>query len=186
MGGQHTLSGETRSRASLMRHVLLVGGGVAAGAVAGATVVERAFSAPSPEQDAQILNLVLGLEYLEEAFYADAIKRGALGGELLEFANVVGGHEQEHVAYVRGALGTHAAKRPRFAFGQATASPKAFVRNAVALEDTMVGAYNGQATNLTPARSQPPRASLSVEARHAAWIRDIAGVTPPRTRPTRR
>ena len=43
------------------------------------------------------------------------------------------------------------------------------------LEDTAVAAYNGQAANLTKPVLQAAATIVSVEARHAAWIRDIVG-----------
>lgn len=46
------------------------------------------------------------------------------------------------------------------------------------LEDLGVAAYNGQATNLTAKALVPAAEIVSVEARHAAWIRAIAGKLP--------
>ena len=43
------------------------------------------------------------------------------------------------------------------------------------LEDTAVAAYNGQAVNLTKPVLKAAATIVSVEARHAAWIRDIVG-----------
>lgn len=136
-----------------------------------------ALSAPSPEQDAQILNLVLLLEETERAFYAEALRRGGLRGELREFARVVGAHEQAHVAFLRKALGRAARRRPTLEFGETTGDPDRFAVTAATLEDTVVAAYNGQATNLTKPTLRAAATIVSVEARHAAWIRDIIGKT---------
>ena len=46
------------------------------------------------------------------------------------------------------------------------------------LEDVSVGAYNGQATNVTPGVFLAAARIVSVEARHAAWIRSIRGLDP--------
>ena len=46
------------------------------------------------------------------------------------------------------------------------------------LEDAAVAALNGQITNLTPERLAAACAIVSVDARHAAWIRDIGGMPP--------
>ena len=46
------------------------------------------------------------------------------------------------------------------------------------LEDAAVAALNGQITNLTPERLADACAIVSVDARHAAWIRDIGGMPP--------
>lgn len=178
MDVRRALSGETGSRAGFLQRAIVVTGGLTAGGVVVGGLVETAASAPSPVQDARILNLVLGLEHLESAFYADALARGGIRGELLEFAQVAGGHERAHVAFLRKALGAKAVKPSRYEFGAATRKPRAFTRAAVVLEDTVVAAYNGQATNLTPATLAAAARIVSVEARHAAWIRDLARLTP--------
>jgi hypothetical protein len=165
------------SRAHLLRRVLVAGGALSAGAALGG-LPRLAASSPSRAQDARILNLVLLLEYVEAAFYADARAKGALRGELRKFATVVGGHEQQHVSFLKKALGAGARKEPQLSFGNATTDPQAFVAAAVALEDTSVAAYNGQATNLTAGTLAAAAKIVSVEARHAAWIRAIAGKVP--------
>jgi hypothetical protein len=147
-------------------------------AVAGATLFGRAdtvLGAESQEQDVRILNLVLRLEYTEVAFYAEAIRNGALRGDLLEYAQAASRHEQEHVLFLRQALGTDAVASPGFRFGRATRDPDAFTRTAIELEDLAVAGYNGQATNLSAATLAAAATIVSVEARHAAWIRAIAG-----------
>jgi len=149
----------------------------AAGVVV-AGVPKLASSAPSPAQDVRVLNLALLLEYVEAAFYAEARARGALRGELRVFAEVVGGHEQQHLAFLEKTLGAKARAKPKLEFGKATTDPDAFVEGALALEDTGVAAYNGQATNLTPGALAAAARIVSVEARHAAWIRSIAGKLP--------
>lgn len=137
-----------------------------------------ASSAPSPAQDVRVLNLVLLLEYVEAAFYAEARAKGALGGKLRDFVTVVGAHEQQHLSFLKDALGSKARKKPRLEFGKATTDPDAFLAAAIMLEDTGVAAYNGQATNLTRAALAIAAKIVSVEARHAAWIRAIAGKPP--------
>jgi hypothetical protein len=169
---------EAQTRANLVRRALLVGGTLTLGGIAVGGIPHVASSAPSPAQDVRILNLVLLLEYLEEAFYADALKRGALKGELRQYARVVGSHERAHVKFIAGALGSAARKKPTFSFGGATRSPAAFTAAALALEDLSVAAYNGQAANLTKKTLAAAARIVSVEARHAAWIRFIADKVP--------
>jgi hypothetical protein len=118
------------------------------------------------------------LEYLQAAFYADALARGNLRGELREFAEVVGEHEQAHVAFLKKALGPAARKEPAFRFDGATRDPQKFGATARVLEDAGVAAYNGQAANLTKPTLGAAVKIVSVEGRHAAWIRDIIGVEP--------
>jgi hypothetical protein len=166
------------SRGKLLRRALAGGGAIVAGGVVVAGLPRSADSAPSPAQDAEILNLALLLEYMESAFFTEASFSGKLSGELLEYAQIVRGHERAHVAFLRGALGSKARKEPKFDFGNATKDPKAFTSAAVKLQDLMVAAYNGQATNLTTGALEAAAKIVSVEARHAGWIRAIAQENP--------
>jgi hypothetical protein len=168
----------SETRSDLIRRALVAGGTLALGGVTIAGLPRLARSAPSPSQDVRILNLVLLLEYLEEAFYADAVRRGVLKGELRQYAQIVGGHEQAHVAFIEKTLGSAARRKPRLAFGDATSDPRKFTAAALALEDLSVAAYNGQAANLTKGALAAAARIVSVEARHAAWIRFIAGEVP--------
>jgi rubrerythrin len=133
---------------------------------------------PSPAQDRRILNFALLLEYVQAAFYREALSRGLLRGELREFAQTVAANEEEHIALLRRALGPRARTQPTFRFDDALQSSDAFVRSAMILEDAGVAAYNGQAANLTKEALLPALRMVSVEGRHAAWIRDIAGEDP--------
>jgi rubrerythrin len=166
------------SREQFVKRALVVGGAVTAGGAVLGALPKLASSAPSPAQDVKILNLVLLLEYVESAFYAEALDRGVLRGQLREYVTVVGAHEQQHLAALKGALGNKARNKPRLRFGNATTDPDAFVAAAIKLEDTSVAAYNGQATNLTKPTLAVAAKIVSVEARHAAWIRAIAGKPP--------
>jgi hypothetical protein len=171
-----TFAGE--SRAKLFRRALAAGGAVLAGGVIVGGLPRPAESAPSPAQDAEIFNLALLLEYMESAFFTEASVSGKLTGELLEFTEIVRGHERAHVAFLRDALGEKARKRPTFDFGNATQEPAAFTAAAMALQDLMVAAYNGQAGNLTTGALEAAAKIVSVEARHAGWIRAIADRNP--------
>lgn len=163
------------TRTRLLQRAVVGGGVIVAGGVLLGGLPEVAPGARSKAQDVKILNLVLQLEELEAAFYADAEARGALKGELADFARVVGEHERAHVAYLRKALGTAAEPKPTFDFGNTTSNSDRFVAAAALLEDTAVAAYNGQAVNLTKPTLKAAATIVSVEARHAAWIRDIVG-----------
>ena len=167
-----------QSRGKLLKRALAAGGTVLAGGVVIAGLPRLAVSAPSPAQDLEILNFALQLEYMESAFFAEASVSGRLTGELLGFSETVRRHERAHVAFLRTALGRKARKRPTFDFGNATRDPNAFTSAAVALQDLMVAAYNGQAANLTTGVLASAAKIVSVEARHAGWIRAIAGNNP--------
>ena len=58
---------------------------------------------------------------MQSAFYAEALKRAGLTGELKTFAQTVGGHEQAHIAFLKKALGSAARKSPKLDFGDDTA-----------------------------------------------------------------
>lgn len=129
-----------------------------------------------PNGDIAILNYALTLEYLEAAFYKEAVAKGALNGETKKFASVVSQHEQAHVAALKKALGSKATKQPSFDFKGTTQSQSTFQQTALTLEDTGVKAYLGQAGNIKTKPVLTAAASiLPVEARHAAWIADIIG-----------
>jgi Ferritin-like domain len=134
-----------------------------------------AAAAPSRAQDLQILQLVMQLEYTQVAFYEQAVREAGLTGDLREFAQTSLGHEREHLSAIRGALGAKTVPRPRMEFGAKTKSASAFISAATELEDLAVAGYNGQATNLTKHTLAAAAEIVSVEARHAAWVRAIAG-----------
>jgi len=156
----------------------LVGGGAVLGALARPAVAQTA-------NDVSILNFALTLEYLEAAFYTEAASMGALAGRdtstrrALRFAQVAGQHERAHVAFLRNALGGAAVSRPQFNFRGTTENKALFIKTAIVLEDTGVRAYKGQAPLIdTPAVLVAAVKVHSIEARHAAWIRHIAGQPP--------
>lgn len=157
---------------------LVAAGGLAGGAVVLAGSAEEGRSAQSQEQDERIFNFALGLEYLQAAFYAHALERGQLRGELREFARVVGGQERAHVRFIRDQLGNAAREEPEFDFGDLAADEERFSQAALALEESGVGGYIGQGANLTVEGVAAAAPIVSVEARHAAWIRDLVGENP--------
>jgi hypothetical protein len=76
-------------------------------------------------------------------------------------------------------LGRQAVAAPHFDFRGTTEDPGAFRKTAVAFEDLAVAAYKDQIPLLRqPAFLTAAVAIHSVEARHAAWIRRLAGVLP--------
>jgi hypothetical protein len=140
------------------------------------TTTARAGSAKS---DVAILNFALTLEYLQASFYTEAERVGALKGALADQARVVGSHERAHVTAFRTVLGHAAVKRPHFDFHGVTENAKSFRATAVAFEDLAVGAYKEQLPSIRSDQYLAAAISIhSVEARHAAWIRRLAGVVP--------
>ena len=145
---------------------------VAGGAFAGALpAIARAGTAAS---DVAILNFALTLEYLEAAFYAEAVSKGRFSGKVGTFAGVVAKHEAAHVAFLKSALGSAAVKSPKFDFKGSNTNRAKFLATAQVLEDTGVAAYLGQAGLIKSKKILGAAASvLAVEARHAGWVRDL-------------
>lgn len=153
---------------------------VAAGGALGVLGLDGTAAAHTNDrQDDAILNYVLGLEYLQAAFYTEAERAGALRGALAHQAQVVGAHERAHVTAIREVLGPDAMKPPTFDFHGVTEDPDAFRRTAVAFEDLSVAAYKYEIPDIRSPRYLAAAVGIiSVEARHAAWIRRLAGVLP--------
>ena len=176
--GQRTVRPHALTRARFLR-AFFTGGVVLLGGVPFISRAPRlAHAVQSPETDAKILNFALLLEYLEDAFYSDALARDALSGDLLAFAQEVSRHEAAHVELLRDALGEKARPRPSFDFGDATSDPERFSSAAMLLEETGSAAYIGQGANLSVNVVVTVGRIASVEARHTAWIRDIVGRHP--------
>jgi Ferritin-like domain len=153
------------------------GTGTAAAVLAGIGLADGARAAG--DGDVGILNYALTLEYLQAAFYTEAERVGALRGIAAQAAAEIGAVERAHVQALRKALGTSAVARPSFDFQGTVADGDAFLRTAVAFEDLGTAAYKGQLPELrSPAFLAAAAAIHTVEARHAAWIRYLAGRTP--------
>ena len=101
---------------------------------------------------------------------------GKLSGEAAKFAKAVAHDEAAHVTFLKGALGSKAVKTPMFDFKGTTGKQATFLATAMALEDTGVSAYAGAAPMIANKKTLAAALSVhSVEARHAAWVRDIIG-----------
>ena len=161
------------TRADFFRRGAIAGGTLIAGGVAFGGLPAIALGKPSAAQDVEILNYALLLEYLESTFYTEAVANNTLTGGLLEFARTVRDHELAHVEYLAKALGSKAIGKPTFDFGDTVKNPNMFLATAVVLEDTGVTAYDGQGTRLTKKTLAAAATIASVEARHAAWVRQI-------------
>ena len=84
--------------------------------------------------------------------------------------------EDAHVTFLKGALGSKAVKKPKFDFQGTTGKQATFLETAMALEDTGVSAYAGAAPMIANKKTLAAALSVhSVEARHAAWVRQIIG-----------
>ena len=165
------VSGDTRA-AFLSKAI--VGGGALLAAFAAPVAAEAAATS-----DVAILNYALTLEYLQAAFYTETERLGAVRGKLARVPRQLGAVERAHVDAIKAALGGAAVKRPAFNFRGVTESQSKFLKTAVAFEDLAAAAYKAQAARIkSPALLAAAISIHSVEARHAAWMRFLVGVTP--------
>jgi hypothetical protein len=145
-------------------------------------LVSTPAAAKTAKGDIAILNFALALEYLQAAFYTQTERVGALRGALAEQARVVGSHERAHVKAFQSVLGSAGIKEPNFNFHGVTDNPRLFRSTAVAFEDLAVRAYKEQLPLIRSNAFLAAAVSVhSVEARHAAWIRRLAGIVPAST-----
>ena len=153
-----------------------VSGGALLGALAPGALAAGAGGGRPPASfgkgDVGILNYALTLEYLEAAFYNGATAAGLpLSPQGTAFLKITTRDENAHVKFLKGALGSKAAKEPKFNFKGANTNAEMFMKTAEVLENTGVHAYSGQALNIKKAAYVKAALSiLTVEARHASVI----------------
>ena len=167
-------------RAAIIKRIAVSLGGLSAAgaAAAGLASASRSSNSSLSSRDKEVLEFALKFEQLQTAFYTQALDDGKLTGQTRQFAEVVGAEERAHLDYLARALGHAATKAPSFTFGDATTNNAKFIAAAVTIEDTGLAAYNGQAENMSRATLQSVARVISVEARHAAWARSLAGKVP--------
>jgi len=127
--------------------------------------------------DAGILNYAYALEQLEAAFYTQIIATPYANISALEMAYLkdIRDHEVAHREFFKAALASNAIESLEVDFSSIDFTNRTSVlATAKAFEDLGVSAYNGAGKLI----SNPDYLTLagkivSVEARHAAWIRDI-------------
>jgi hypothetical protein len=134
--------------------------------------------------DTGILNYAYALEQLEAAFYTAALTSAgyaALTANEKEVIDDLQKHEVIHREFFKTVLGTGAIGTLQFnttTVATLTASKDALLKNSQLLEDTGVSAYNGAGKYLTSAANLLVAGKIvSVEARHAAAIRDMRDST---------
>lgn len=130
--------------------------------------------------DTGVLNYAYALEQLEAAFYAQ-IKTGTYYSGLAansaekQILDDLALHEKAHADFFKTALGSSAIKALEPDFGNINFNDRANVlQNAQAFEDLGVAAYNGAGRYIQTAANLVLAGKIvSVEARHAALIRDL-------------
>jgi rubrerythrin len=172
----------------MTRQSFMMRGAVAAGAVYGMGAVGpfvRQALAQAGGGDVEILNFALTLEYLEAAFYTQALKdTKGLSGDVKKLATTLRDNEVEHVDALTAAIkdgGGMPVEAPGVDFGDAFASQDSFLKLAQTFEDLGVSAYNGAAVEIQSKDILAAAGGIvQVEARHAAAIRSLRGqpITP--------
>ncbi len=172
------VSGDTRL--SFLKKAGLGAGAMVGGGAVLSALAPSALAAAQPGRppasfgkgDVGILNYALTLEYLEAAFYNGATAANLpLSAQGKVFLETVTRDENEHVKFLKKALGSKAAKEPKFDFKGANTSVETFMATAEVLENTGVHAYSGQALNIkTAAYVKAALSILTIEARHASVI----------------
>lgn len=157
------------------------------------TAITKAVVVPAPADavitidvsgDFGVLNYAYALEQLEAAFYETALAQGVINdAEVEEYLTDLAEHEGAHrdfFATAIPAVGGEAIPPLTFDFsGVNFLSQNTILATAQVLEDTGVAAYNGAASYLTtPAYLALAGKIVSVEARHAAAIRSMVGLSP--------
>lgn len=127
--------------------------------------------------DIGILNYAYALEQLEAAFYIKVIesKYSGMTTKEEEYLTDIRDHEIAHREFFKNALGTNAIPNLLVNFSSITFSSRdSVLGTAKAFEDLGVAAYNGAGELLQSADYLLLAGKIvSVEARHAASIRDL-------------
>lgn len=167
----------------MTRESFIMRGAIAAGSVYGLSTVSpfvREAMAQGGDGDIGILNFALTLEFLEAAFYTQALKQvKGLSGDVKEVATQLKADETAHVDGLTGAIkeaGGQPVKAPGVDFGKAFASQDSFLETAQTFEDLGVGAYNGAGPLIKDKATLGTAGSIvQVEGRHAGVIRLLRG-----------
>ena len=127
--------------------------------------------------DVGILNYAYALEQLEAAFYVQAVSTPYTGMSAAELAVLtdIRDHEVIHREFFKAALGSNAIQGLTPNFSSIDFTSRLGILNAAkAFEDTGVSAYNGAAQYISDINYLGLAGKIvSVEARHAALIRDL-------------
>jgi rubrerythrin len=168
--------GDTRlgfmKKAGIGAGAFLSGGALLAAIAPSALAAGAPPTSPFGAGDIGILNYALTLEYLESTFYNEAAKNGIVKAKQLKtILATTQKDENNHVAFLKKALGSKAIGKPSFNFKTAVTNEADFAATAYVLENTGVEAYSGQALNIKSAAYAAAALSIwAVEARHAGAI----------------
>ncbi|MBB6018263.1 ferritin-like domain-containing protein [Deinococcus radiopugnans] len=166
-------------------------GAVMLGGVNMTALAATSVSTKSKQQDIEILNYALLLEYLEAEFYLNFSEKGALRSKLTnarvkQYADQIYAHEKAHVDFLVKTItdaGEKAIPKPDIDFTPLLTNPdkspktindELFLALAATFEPIGVRAYLGQADKILTAGYLTAAASvLAVEANHASGIQEL-------------
>ncbi|WP_164891113.1 ferritin-like domain-containing protein [Botryobacter ruber] len=127
--------------------------------------------------DIGVLNYAYALEQLEAAFYTEVVARslGLFNATEQQIMQDLKGHEGIHRDFLKAALGSSAIPNLEVNFSSINFTDKnSVLSTAMTFEDLGVAAYNGAGKLLENAGFLTLAGKIvSVEARHAAVIRDL-------------
>ncbi|GGL81871.1 hypothetical protein GCM10010840_19550 [Deinococcus aerolatus] len=181
----------TPNRRSFLKFAGAGAGAVMLGGVNMTALAATSVTTKSPQQDIDILNYALLLEYLEAEFY-NLFKTGGpqnsklTNARVKAYADQVAAHENAHVTVLQDtikSLGATPISKPNIDFkplltnadGSAkTINDELFLTLAAVFEPIGVRAYLGQADKIQAAALLTAAASiLAVEANHASGIQEL-------------
>jgi hypothetical protein len=125
--------------------------------------------------DVAVLNYAYALEQLEAAFYTMVVASGTLMGDEMTLFTDIRDHEIAHREFFKNALGSAAIPdlTPNFSMIDFK-NRAAIIDTAMTFEDLGVAAYNGAGKFIKNADYLVLAGKIvSVEARHAAYIREL-------------
>jgi rubrerythrin len=134
------------------------------------------------DNDIDVLNFALTLEFLEAEFYRQGNAAGLLSGKEQSYLQAVQVDEESHVATIRTTieqLGGSPVAAPGVDFGDAFDNREKYLTTAHVFENTGVGAYLGAAGYIEDKGILAAAAGIfGVEARHAAIVGNLLGLEP--------
>ena len=181
---------ESLLQANMARRLFLryAGVGVASVGLLATAACKKDHNAPTPpangidlgaKNDFAILNYAYALEQLEAAFYAQVLKTPYSGMESAarDVLTAIGDHEIAHREFFKAALKSKAIPSLEVDFTKVDFGSKdSVLSTARTFEDLGVAAYNGAGQMLEKGEYLLLAGKIvSVEARHAAAIRDLMG-----------
>lgn len=187
---QHDLLAQPLNRRAMLRAAGIGAAGIAAAACSNTGLTEvpllspRSDTAPGSvvfdfSSDFGVLNYAYALEQLEAAFYAQVVMNGSFSSIFASNEQTIlldlRDHELVHREFLKAALGANAigALTPDFSSINFADHDRVLMA-ARTFEDLGVGAYNGAARYIKNAAYLTVAGKIvSVEARHAAAIRDL-------------